>query len=142
MTDFEISPIQFTLDILSRKWTIPILESLRSGRKRFTDLLEISEQLSSKVLSERLKDLFEFGIIDKIIVNIMPIQAKYQLSRKGNSLLPILFELALFSSVYFSEQFYFSRGKNSNEIIDNLGTNFEIDKESLNIIKKRRLNLN
>ena len=135
--DFNTSPIQFTLNILSRKWTIDILESLKTGRKRYSDLLNINDQITTKVLSERLKELYEFGIVDKIITNIIPVKAKYELTEKGFFLFPILFEMAIFSSLHFPELIKPSEEKKVDEIIMFFGKHFNISSDELKIIKSR-----
>ena len=135
--DFKISPIQFTLDILSRKWTIEILENLRTGRKRYSELLNYNDQMSSKVLSERLKELYDLGIVDKIITNIMPVKAKYELTEKGYFLLPILFEMAIFSSLNYSDLILSTEGNKEDEIITYFGNHFNISPEEAEFLKLR-----
>ena len=135
--DFKISPIQFTLDILSRKWTIEILENLRTGRKRYSDLLNLNEQITSKVLSERLKELYELGLIDKIITNIMPVKAKYELTEKGHYLIPIFFEMALFSSLNFPEIIFTNDRTREDEIVTYFGNHYNLNTDEMKVIKMR-----
>ena len=49
--------------------------------------------LSSKVLSERLKELEQKGIIEKKVVNSNPFHTEYLLTGKGLKLNKIIFEL-------------------------------------------------
>lgn len=58
--------------------------------------MTISSNLSGKMLSGRLKELVENGIIEKIIVNIFPTLIKYRLTDKGNMLKYLLFDLSHF----------------------------------------------
>ena len=131
------SPVHFALDIISRKWVIEILESLRTGRKRYSDLLSINEQMTSKVLSERLKELYELGIIDKIITNIMPVKAKYEITDKGILLIPIFFEMAIFSSLNFPEAVFSLEKTKDDEIINYFGNYYNIHPDELKVIKNR-----
>ena len=137
MTGIKFSPIQFTLDIISRKWSIEILECLHSGRKRYSDLLELNDQLSSKVLSERLKDLYELGIIDKIVMNIIPMKAKYQLTKKGELLIPILLEMALFSSLNFPDNIFNQSNDFRNEFYSYFNRTFNLNIEELKYLDQR-----
>ena len=137
MIGIKFSPIQFTLDIISRKWTIEILECLHSGRKRYSDFLELNDQLSSKVLSERLKYLYELGVIDKIVMNIIPMKAKYQLTKKGELLIPILLELALFSSLNFSNSIFNSSEDLRDQFISYFKNTFNPNTEELEYLDKR-----
>ncbi|MHA1984239.1 MAG: winged helix-turn-helix transcriptional regulator [Candidatus Hodarchaeales archaeon] len=139
MFEFRDSPVHISLDLLSKKWTVDILSELLTGRKRYSELLEINPSISSKVLSERLKELYKEEIIDKIVTNIMPLKAKYQLTEKGRLLKNILFELAVFTSLLYPEKIFEETGANENEIIDFFGSNYNIDEEEVKLVKKRYL---
>ena len=47
------------LEILGGKWKIPILLNLACGRKRFSEVKEKIQGLSSRILSKELKQLEE-----------------------------------------------------------------------------------
>lgn len=95
--NIKCCPIEITLTFLGRKWAINILRDLFFGKKRFSDFLKSNTKLSTKILSLRLKELESYGIIEKLIVNKTPVQIEYKLTRKGNALNKILFEMAIFS---------------------------------------------
>jgi DNA-binding HxlR family transcriptional regulator len=137
MLDLKESPVHVSLDLISKKWTVDIINELLTGRKRYSELLEINSSISSKVLSERLKELYKEEIVDKIVINIMPLKAKYQLTEKGRLLKNILFELAVFTSLLYPEKIFEETGTNENEIIDFLGSNYHIDEEEVKLVKKR-----
>ncbi|MFX0095442.1 MAG: winged helix-turn-helix transcriptional regulator, partial [Candidatus Hodarchaeota archaeon] len=80
MLEFKQSPVNLTLQLISKKWTTEIITELMKGRKRFSDLLEANPNLSSKMLSERLKELYQEGFIDKIVINMIPLRVKYQIT--------------------------------------------------------------
>lgn len=81
---------------ISKKWTTNILIDLFEGKKRFSDILDSNDNLSNKVLSERLKEMIEVGYVQKLVINMIPLQIKYQLSIQGYELKNILFEIARF----------------------------------------------
>jgi DNA-binding HxlR family transcriptional regulator len=85
--------IDETFDYLRKKWNIKIIKGLFCDYKHFKDFLEDHPDLSSKVLSERLKELELKGIIEKKVVSITPVQTEYQLTEKGRRLNRIIFEL-------------------------------------------------
>lgn len=91
-------PIEHTLSIIGKKWCINLVRDLYFGKKRFKEFLESNTELSSKVLSERLKDLEKQKIIEKNIVNTSPIIIEYKLTQKGLGLNRILYELSKFSA--------------------------------------------
>lgn len=123
----EISPFLTTFQILQKKWTLEIILELFKGRKRFSDLLEIGESLTSKVLSERIKELYENHIIEKVIINMIPLRFKYQLTDQGIDLRKILFEIALYTCKYYPEKVVKIEGDNVNRIIEYYKQLFQIE---------------
>ncbi|MCE7699623.1 MAG: helix-turn-helix transcriptional regulator, partial [Methanobacterium paludis] len=64
--------IDDTFSYLKKKWNIQIIKGLFCDYRHFKDFLEQHPTLSSKVLSERLKELEQEGIIEKKVVNSTP----------------------------------------------------------------------
>jgi DNA-binding HxlR family transcriptional regulator len=85
--------IDDTFDYLRKKWNIKIIKGLFCDCKRFKDFLEAHPTLSSKVLSERLKELEHNGLIERKVVKSTPVQTEYYLTEKGRRLNKIIFEL-------------------------------------------------
>ncbi len=85
--------IDETFDYLRKKWNIKIIKGLFCDCKHFKDFLEDHPDLSSKVLSERLKELELKGIIEKKVISSTPVQTEYELTEKGRRLNKIIFEL-------------------------------------------------
>ena len=90
-------PIESALDYLRSKWSFEIIRDLFMGTKRFKGFLKNNPNLSSKVLSERLKELCEKGIVKKDIVEEFPVTIEYNLTEKGRKLNKVLYELAVFA---------------------------------------------
>ncbi len=86
-----------TFSYLRKKWNIPIIKGLFCGCKNFKGFLELNPGLSSKVLSERLKELEENGIVEKIVLNSSSGQTEYYLTDKGRRLNRIIFEMFNFA---------------------------------------------
>lgn len=61
-----ICPITRACDILEPRWTIPILVGLWTGATRFNDLRREIGSISPALLSRRLKDLEEMGLVERI----------------------------------------------------------------------------
>jgi DNA-binding HxlR family transcriptional regulator len=51
------------LDLLSRRWALRILWELRTGEPNFRELQQKCGSISSSVLSDRLRELGEAGIV-------------------------------------------------------------------------------
>ena len=65
------------------------------GKSRFNDFKESNPKLSNNVLSDRLKDLINNGLIEKKFDDKLRI--KYQLTPRGRNLNRVLYELAVFA---------------------------------------------
>jgi DNA-binding HxlR family transcriptional regulator len=78
-------PTEFALHVLSGKWTTVILCYLKRQPLRYTDLRRLIPTLSEKVLSARLADLGERGLVEK---RRLPGQSRefYALTPAGKSL--------------------------------------------------------
>ncbi len=86
----QICPIARTLDVVGDRWTILIVRDLFFGRTRFNQFLESSPGLPSKVLSDRLKKLEEYGLVERSVYCQHPLRAEYRLTEHGRSLAPVL----------------------------------------------------
>ena len=89
-------PIETGLQYLGKKWSFEIIRDMFFGKKRFNEFLASKPKLSSKVLSTRLKELQENGIIEKLVTNTYPVNIKYELTTKGKALNKIIYELAVY----------------------------------------------
>jgi DNA-binding HxlR family transcriptional regulator len=123
---FKYCPIECTVDIIGRKWAIPIIRDLFKGKTRFTQFLEENPKLSSKVLSKRLKELQQNGIVNKNIVQTTPLLIEYKLTEKGKSLGGILFHLASFSLKYQQNEVYQGMTGNTEKDMETLKKVFKI----------------
>lgn len=72
--------------LLGKKWTGLILRILLGGPRRFCDFRAQVPELSDRLLSERLKELEEEGIVQRIVHDTRPILIEYSLTEKGRAL--------------------------------------------------------
>ncbi|MED4163050.1 helix-turn-helix domain-containing protein [Halalkalibacterium halodurans] len=77
------------ITILSQRWTGLIIYQLLSGPQRFRSI-ESSLPISGRVLSERLKDLEQHGIVKRDVYPETPVRIEYSLTEKGLALEPVL----------------------------------------------------
>ena len=70
------------ISLLSQRWTALIINQILSGSHRFSTL-EYSIGISGKVLSERLKNLEQKGIIKREVIPETPVIIEYSLTEKG-----------------------------------------------------------
>ncbi len=84
-------PMQHLLNLLTGPWTTYILWLLSSqGPQRFGQLKKHIPQISSKVLTERLRLLEKEKIIDRFQEESIPPKVTYSLTKRGKQLDKIL----------------------------------------------------
>ncbi|MBT2694836.1 helix-turn-helix domain-containing protein [Bacillus sp. ISL-55] len=95
--DKSICPrFEKAMTILSQRWTGLIIYQLISGPQRFC-AIESSVGVSGRVLSERLKDLENEGIVRREVHPETPVRIEYSLTEKGKSLEPLMKEIEKWS---------------------------------------------
>lgn len=99
-------PVEIAMKHLGRKWTIHILRDMFRGKVKFSDYLKENKKLSTKVLSTRLREMEESGLIKKIITSVTPLNIEYHLTEKGLGLNKIIVELSIFSINYYSDEVF------------------------------------
>ena len=92
-----VCPVDRTLNLISKKWSIQIIRDMFFGKKHFKEFKEDKPKLSNKVLSGCLKDLEENALIEKKVLNTTPVTTEYYLTEYGRSMNRIIYELAMFT---------------------------------------------
>ncbi|WP_077213112.1 winged helix-turn-helix transcriptional regulator [Bacillus dakarensis] len=87
------------ISLLSQRWTALVIYQLLQGPQRFSEI-QTSVGISGKVLSDRLKDLEQQGIINRKVIPETPVMIEYSLTEKGASLEPILREIEKWSQCW------------------------------------------
>ncbi len=82
------------LKLMSGKWTMFIIHSLCSEKKRFGELQRALVGISPKTLSIRLQELEKAGIVKKHVFAEVPLHVEYSLTEKGASLRSIFDKLS------------------------------------------------
>ena len=119
-----VCPVDKTLNLINKKWSIQIIRDMFFGKKRFKEFKEDKPKLSNKVLSSCLKELEENGLIRKEVLNTTPVTTEYCLTEYGKSMNRIVYELAMFTLQNDNEHDY------SDEVRNELKNSF---KEKLEI---------
>ncbi len=80
--------------VLGKTWALLILKKLtESESTRFNEIKKAIPQISNTVLSERLHDLEEHGLITKKIYAQVPIRVEYSITKQTSELGKILKQL-------------------------------------------------
>jgi DNA-binding HxlR family transcriptional regulator len=85
--------------VLGKRWTGLIVNQLIDGVKRFNEL-ENEIKISGKVLSFRLKELEQLGIVSRVVYPETPVRIEYSLTEKGYALKPIMAEISKWSDYW------------------------------------------
>ncbi|HEY9873115.1 MAG TPA: helix-turn-helix domain-containing protein [Candidatus Obscuribacterales bacterium] len=83
-------PIQYTLDLISSKWSILILRELFTGDRRTHEFLEALPGISTKTLMIRLRELEDYGLVSRRVYAEIPPRVEYSLTAKGREIQPVM----------------------------------------------------
>ncbi|WP_415280642.1 winged helix-turn-helix transcriptional regulator [Candidatus Nitrososphaera sp. FF02] len=104
MQHMKQCPINFTFQIIGKKFTVLILRNMmHMGHRHFNEFLTI-EGINPKTLSQRLKEMQKNGLIDRRVTPGTPVTIEYYLTDTGRELKTILDSLMEFSMQHFAGQ--------------------------------------
>jgi DNA-binding HxlR family transcriptional regulator len=90
----QYCPVARALEVVGERWTLLILRELLLGPRRFTDLAEGLPGIGPSVLTTRLKELEQNGLVAKRTLSPPAPAVVYELSERGRGLGPALAALA------------------------------------------------
>jgi DNA-binding HxlR family transcriptional regulator len=76
------------IELVGKRWTGAILMVLLDGPLRFSEVKVLVPDLSDRLLSERLKELEAEGIVERRVIDDVPVRVEYELTDKGQALEP------------------------------------------------------
>ena len=99
-------PMTNLLDLVGDKWSLIVIRDLLLCRNTFSQLIQDGEEnISTNILTNRLKKLKNYGFID-FVKNRNDHKVKhYYLTDKGIDLNRVLHEMSLWSSKYLTHDF-------------------------------------
>ena len=89
--------IERGMRILGGKWTGSILWHLKDEPVRFNDLSRMVGGASKKMITERLRQLEEQGLIERWVLDRSPVAVEYRITPFGRTALDFLDELRRWS---------------------------------------------
>lgn len=109
-------PLELTHDMIKGKWKPIILWRLRLGRTSLSQLEKDIEGITQKMLLEHLKDLIEYGLVNKETYIGYPLKVEYFLTEsRGQKILEAL------------------------SIMQNIGIDFMVENNMNDILKEKGL---
>jgi DNA-binding HxlR family transcriptional regulator len=73
-------------ELIGRRWTGAIIFVLLKSRCRFAVLSASIPDITDRMLSDRLRELEEEGIVERTVVPETPVRVEYALTKKGRAL--------------------------------------------------------
>ena len=73
-------------ELIGRRWTGAIIFLLLKQTCRFATLRDAIPDITDRMLSERLQELEEEGLVERTVIPETPVRVEYSLTRKGKAL--------------------------------------------------------
>lgn len=90
----DACPVGLAVEVLSSRWTTPVLWTLHEfGRQRFVELERRIGSITPKVLTQRLRQLERDGLVRRHPYSEVPPRVEYEITDLGASLAPIFAQL-------------------------------------------------
>lgn len=99
----QFCPIAMASEVLGTRWTILILRELLCGSRRFNDLRRGLPRISPALLSRRLGELDELGVIERHVDETSG-SPFYELTEAGEDLRPVIMSLGSWGHRWLESQ--------------------------------------
>ena len=80
------APFHAAIELIGRRWTGAIIFLLLRSRSRFATLRDAIPDITDRMLSERLQELEQQGIVERTVLPETPVRVEYSLTKKGQAL--------------------------------------------------------
>ncbi len=90
-------------DLLGKRWTGVLLATLRGSAVGFRVLSRAIPGISDSVLSDRLSELADAGLIVRSVKEGPPVSVSYALTESGRALLPALEEIGRWAGIHLPD---------------------------------------
>ena len=98
-----VCSLDYGMEIIKGKWKSVIICQLNKSPIRFLELQRQLPNISHKVLTEKLKELENDGIVEKEVFMELPPRVEYKLTEVGFNLYEVLRQLEIWSRNYIEE---------------------------------------
>lgn len=99
-----LCPLRYVLNIIGGKWKLPILCILADGNpKRYSEIKKRIPDITNMMLSQSLKELENYSVVDRKQYNQIPPKVEYTLSPDVRELLQPLGLLAKWGTKHMQE---------------------------------------
>ncbi len=81
---------QDAIEFIGRRWVGVVLIAGYLGARRFTEYQRLAAGISPRLLTLRLRELSERGLVERVVVPTMPVQVTYEPTARGRGLVEAL----------------------------------------------------
>ena len=89
----EKCTIEGIMSVIGGKWSMPIIYTLFSGKKRFKELERSLPNINTRMLVKELKNLEAYNVVKREAFATIPPTVEYSLTEVGRELEPIVLSL-------------------------------------------------
>ena len=90
--------------LLGKRWTGLILAALMNGPGHFAELRRATPGISERMLSDRLTELTELGLVTRTVEEGPPLRVRYRLTEAGQALKPAMVELTRWADAHLPSE--------------------------------------
>jgi DNA-binding HxlR family transcriptional regulator len=91
------------IELIGRRWTGAIIFVLLQERTRFAGLRAAIPEITDRMLSERLRELEQEGIVERTVIPETPVRVEYALTPRGQALGAAVGAIAEWSHQWLSQ---------------------------------------
>lgn len=107
LVPYESCPIRLSLGSLGRKWALPVLRDVAFMHDvTFGQILHQNSGLTPRVLSMRLRDLQNEGVIERVVDSDDNRKVHYRLTKQGRDVVPVLTALIQYGVRYHADSVF------------------------------------
>ena len=104
MVENENCPVAATLELIGGKYKALILWNLAEKKLRFSELRNVIQGATPKMLTQQLRELEAHNLIHREVFAVVPPKVEYSLTELGRSLMPILVSMRDWGSSYLRKK--------------------------------------
>jgi DNA-binding HxlR family transcriptional regulator len=90
-------------ELIGRRWTGAIIFVLLRSRCRFAVLRDAIPDITDRMLTERLQELEQEGIVERTVIPTTPVRVEYALTKKGHALAAAIDAIAEWAHKWITE---------------------------------------
>lgn len=92
------------IELIGRRWTGAIIWVLLQGRARYARLRSAIPEITDRMLTERLRELEQEGLVRRHVLPEQPVRVEYELTEKGRTLATAVDEVSRWADRWLAKR--------------------------------------